>query len=225
METLPDNALGDETATPSVEEPVASGTAAVDEGSGKPNEETVPKSRFDGLMGRFHQEQNRALALEAQIAALTAPAQEETEDVAGSEDVAALIRSIIREELAAPAARNSVLDRYPLVKEHFSDLLVGDSPEELESVAKVLNDRLTKLMPVEKPAAKPEAEAKAPEAKADAKPEKSEATEPEAPEGAGSVATNGSDPVEARVAQAVKSRSLPDLLAAVRDRALGSVSK
>lgn len=176
-------------AAPSVEDPAPGDGTAVADGSAGDSGEW--KRRFDGLMASS---QRREADLRAQLEAAQARIEsQETPEVA---DEAVLAKLEAIEERARKAERKvnlrEVLDRHPEAKP-LADLIVGDTLEDMESVAAAIAERL-------RPATAPEPE---PTAEGDEPPAATASTEPEAPE-APVIGGGNTAPVQPTTSDAVK---------------------
>lgn len=153
---------------PAVAELTPGDGTAVEGGSAGATTETVEASRFNGLMSAHQKSLSELEAERTKVAALEArlTQQEELPNVTDSNELAVEVQNLRRElqteRLAAVKAR--VLEQYPEAKV-LADLIVGDTPEQIESVAAAIAQRLQTLVPA--PAATPtEAEAAAAAAEA-----------------------------------------------------------
>lgn len=135
---------------PAVADQAPEDSTAVESGSAGATADTVEASRFNGLMSA-HQKALAELATErTQRAALEArlTQQEETPQVTDSNDalaaqVESLRNELQTERLAGVKAR--VLEQYPEAKP-LADLIVGSTPEEIESVAAAIAERLQAIV-------------------------------------------------------------------------------
>lgn len=151
---LTDPALTQESEVPSVEG--SAGTPGEVEGGSTGG--VVDAARFNGLMGRFHQEQQRAQQheartkeLEAELEALRsqqAPAQETTQPV--SETSGATIEALqaqvsqLTELLTTStteSAKEKALAEFPEAKP-FADLIVASNPAEMREMAQLISERV-----------------------------------------------------------------------------------
>lgn len=185
----------------------------------EPEHETVvPAQRFNGLMRSYHklseelaQERKLREELEARLAR-SDPKENPVSDL-NAEELAEQVRQM-REILVAERLereRSRVLDRYPLVKP-FADLLVGETPEELDGIARVLNDRLVATFgePQENT---PEAETTEPETpSAEGEEQPDEAAPPVI--GSGGAHVDESHEPQSRVVEALKSGNFAEYLRA-----------
>lgn len=113
---------------------------------GTPKPAMVEASRFNGLMSALNKEKAERAALEAELANLQRGTQTVTDDNVALDEIRNL-----RAELAAERLENAkakVLDEFPDAK-LFADLIVGDSPQELREVAKVLSERVALIKPAQ----------------------------------------------------------------------------
>lgn len=143
-EVLSSDAPAQESAVPSVEVTAPETTAAVasdSAGDGK----TIPVERFNGLMSTYQRtqaelevERTRRAQLEAQLAS-----NQETPNVADNEELLQEIRDL-RSRLAQrdlKDVRKEVLKDYPEAKP-FADLIVGESEDDLRTVARTIAERM-----------------------------------------------------------------------------------
>lgn len=224
-EALTPEAPVDEPAVPSVEDQAPGEAAAVASGSAG-GEELVPASRFNGLMSKMQKLQSewdaRQAEYEAKLEALQAP-REETPDV--SDSAADEVR-LLREELAAmraESARSKVLEKYPEAAA-FADLIVGDTVEDIEAVAKALAERVSALRT---PAAGTESEP-APEAAPTTDPGTdgiigTPDDKPAAPVVPGGQSYDDSMSAESRVADAIARNDFPAYLRAKSEAAMSEL--
>lgn len=131
----------------SVESDAPSSESEVDGTSvGKSKPDMVEASRFNGLMSALNKEKAEKAALEAELANLQRGTNTVTDDNVALEEIRNL-----RAELAAERLENAkakVLEEFPQAK-LFADLIMGDSPQELREVAKVLAERVALITPTQ----------------------------------------------------------------------------
>jgi hypothetical protein len=157
-------------AAPSVEDPAPVGETAVQDGSaGEADPKMVEATRFNGLMSKFNQTQSELEAARRQVAELSNRINnQETAEVA-DENTLDEVRQL-REELRAErlqAAKARVLEQYPAAVP-LADLIVGDTAEQIESVAAAIAQRLEALNPADQPGASAEGATQDPPAPAPA---------------------------------------------------------
>jgi len=211
--SLTDPALGEVAEAPSVEEQAPAASAEVVEGS-VTDENSVPVSRFNGLMSSFNKVQNEKTLLESQLSELRSelakpatPTKENPQTM--SDDVLSEVqqlRTMLMEE-RLNAARREALDEFPDAKP-FADLIVAESAADVRDLARLISERLQ----ASRPDAATGTEANATEAPAAV--EAQEAPAAEAPVTGGGSSYVQEAAVEDRVAEAVKKRSFKDFLGA-----------
>lgn len=199
--------------TTSVEDAGSDSSEAVANVSGQDGEKTIPVSRFNGLMATYNKYKSQAeqqlAELEAQLAAaktatLTNQPQETTS--VSDSDLAAKIDWLIQREARreSEARKAEVLANFPEISP-FADLIVADDPDQYESIAKQLSDRVKSLQPVTEQAAESAEETGS-----------LPAAKPEAPvigRGTGG-APQGADVERTAVAEAIKARDLAGFIQA-----------
>lgn len=212
--------VGDE--APEVEGEVGSESTHVPDGY-------IEKNRFDGLMGRFHREQAEKQRLEQELRearerleSLHAQANtsEETPvaDEALAQEVAALKQMLMEERLES--RRANVLEKYPEAKP-FADLIVGDTPEDFEAMAREVAERVRSATGGPAPTAEaPSDTATDVTPPSDAAPE-APAAPAAPPVTGGAAAFDGGSAVQDRVRQAIDAR---DFGAYLRAKAEGLAS-
>lgn len=143
-EALPLDAPAQESAVTSVEVPAPETAAAVasdSAGDGK----TIPVERFNGLMSTYQRaqaeleaERARRTQLEAQLAS-----KQETPNVADNEELLQEVRDLKRAlaQRDLKDVRREVLKDYPEAKP-FADLIIGESEEDLRTVARTIAERM-----------------------------------------------------------------------------------
>lgn len=126
---LADSAPLDVTAVTSVEDMAPAGVREVVDGSARTDEELIPVSRFNGLMGKFNQTQNELTRARNELESLRNAQQEQPViDTSGLEQqVATLTQMLVSER--AENTRSKLLEKYPEVKP-FADLFVGEVDED-----------------------------------------------------------------------------------------------
>lgn len=145
-EALAPDAPGSDSAASSVEDNAPGDGTAVADGSAGATTEMVEASRFNGLMSA-HQKalsdleaaRTAQAALEARLTQQETTQVTEANDSALAAEVAQLRRELQAERLESVKAR--VLEQYPEAKP-LADLIVGDTPEQIESVAAQIAQRL-----------------------------------------------------------------------------------
>lgn len=169
-ETAPADAAED----PSVEDQSPEVDSEVDDGSGRSETPPgfIPENRFNGLMGRFHQEQERASRAEAQVSELQAriealeqasrpgndstPATQEQSNVTdtngGDREViqslqqqVEMLTGLLLQDHRSKTAE-TVFQEYPEAKP-FEDLIRADDPEEFRQVAADIAQRIRGFAP------------------------------------------------------------------------------
>lgn len=127
--------------------PTSGGEVAVGSAGGG---DFIEKARFDGLMSSYNKTKNE---LEGRLAAATqeidslraaqeqnGPQVSQTNDIAGlQEQVGQLSQLLVKQQIES--ATKDALEKYPEAKP-LADLIVGNSPEEIEDVARTIADRL-----------------------------------------------------------------------------------
>jgi hypothetical protein len=193
--------------------------------------QVVSEDRFKGLQREFHRQQaewkNRQAEYEATIESLqakeTSPEMTPTESTAVNDDVLAELQAL-RAELAnqrVETERGKILAEFPEAAP-FADLIIGDTPDALRSVAAEIASRVKSLAP-----ATPAPEAAPAEQAPEASTEAPEETPPVAPVSAASASPDtpaGNDPVLEVVAKAVeggKGGSWEDYFNALNQRHAG----
>lgn len=211
--------VGDE--APKVEGEVGSESTHVPDGY-------IEKNRFDGLMGRFHKEQAEKQRLEQELQearerleSLHAQANtsEETPvaDEALAQEVAALKQMLMEERLES--RRASVLEKYPEAKA-FADLIVGDTADDFEAMAREVAARVRSVAGGEADADAPSDTATDVTPPSDAAPE-APAAPAAPPVTGGAAAFDGGSAVQDRVRQAIEAK---DFGAYLRAKAEGLAS-
>lgn len=223
-ETAP---AGDDSAVePSVEGEAPDGASEVGDGNSEVPDGFIEKARFNGLMGRFNQEQSAKQKLEAELdelrtelESLRVEASKETQSVSDEDlksEVAAL-RDLLLEE-RREAARNRALEKYPEAKA-FADLIVGNSPEDFEDMAREVSERIRGLAPSADAGTGDSGEASdesgtGGEAAGDSTTNSDEGGSTEPPVAGGAATFTGAGTVQDRVAEAVKAGDFGALLRA-----------
>jgi hypothetical protein len=194
---------------------------AVDGASaGAEEPKVVPAERFNGLQSRYQSDkaewERRQAAMEAELNSLRAKEQEKPEPV--SDDVAELkgqvqqLTELLLSE-RAESARERVLDQYPDAKP-FADLIVGNTVEEMEQVAKALHDRMQLIKGETAPTTEPTADGEPAPAGSEAPAEGAGEPAPAAPEHGGAVPATGVDTLVEAKNQAIADRNFEAFLAA-----------
>lgn len=127
-----------------------------------------------------------------------------------SEDIQAELRAL-RQELQQERLENAktkVLEKYPEAKE-FADLFVSNSPEEMESLAQDISNRVKRLLPQNSGEQPKETEEETPPAP---KGESAPPAQEEPPVNAGGASIPPGSPAHERVQEAIKKRSWSDYL-------------
>jgi hypothetical protein len=212
-DALTPNAPSDVEAAPEAPAP----EVAVDGASaGAETPQVVPAERFNGLQRKYQSDktewENRLAAMQAELTSLREQEQEKPnvpdDNEALRAEVQALREMLVEERTTS--ARDKVLDQYPGAKP-FADLIVGGSPEEMEQVARTLDERMKVILGGESatpPADPPSGEAASEPAPAGGEPA------PEAPEHTGTVTATGTETLVDAKAQAIQNRDFESFLAA-----------
>lgn len=213
-ESLPGAAPLDDSAVPSAEASAPDSTQEVVTDSARGND-YVEASRFNGLMGRFNRTQSELEQARQRIAELEAnpPA---TEGPAVTADVSALeaqvnqLTSMLMQE-RLESAKAKAIQEFPGAAA-FADLIIADSPEAIQDMAKVLHERVTQGQAPQAPAAD-SGEQPAAEQAPPAAPEAPSA--PVAPVVGGGTSIEGSTPdPEENVVAAIRNKSFAGFLKA-----------
>ena len=220
--TLTEAALPGDLEAPSTEVAPEVVPGAVADGSAPGD--SVPKARFDGLMGRLQKEINETSSIEverdrlaAEVESLRSTTSRENEDLSEiaelKEQVAVLANLLTTRE--AKSARDTVLAEFPELAP-IADLLVGDDPDELREVANRLKPLIATQAPVEE--TEPvDAEGNPVTPAVPAEPVVP--ATPAVPVTGGGVAFEGASAIEDRVSDAVKKKDFAGFLKAARERA------
>lgn len=110
--------------------------------------EVIPKERFNGLQSKYQSEKSEwEREREAMTTELERLSQAEPENDV-SDEVLEELRQLRAERAADKlgAARRDAIDKYPGAAP-LADLIVGETPEEIEQMAKELQHRLSGLTP------------------------------------------------------------------------------
>lgn len=132
-----------------VETPAAD--EAVNDGS-VDSTEVIPKERFNGLMSTYQSEKRAweverdAMRTELERLEDQAGGNENVDEAVLAQTVEAIVSQRLADERAADASRKAALDKYPDAAV-FADLIVGDSPEAFENMARVLSERVQSFKP------------------------------------------------------------------------------
>ena len=148
-QTLTEDAPSTDVAADLTEEPAPAPGGEVTVGSAG-GDDYVEKARFNGLMATLNKTKDdyeaRLAAATAEIESLrAAPERQETlvpdtGDIGTlQEQVSQLTNMLFAERLEG--VRAATLDKYPEAKP-FADMIVGNTPEEIEDVARTIADRL-----------------------------------------------------------------------------------
>ncbi len=126
----------------------APGEPAAVPGTSVDSTDVITKERFNGLQSKY---QSEKMAWDAERAAFlnqVASFNQTPEEPQVSDDVLDEVRAL-RAELAnqrSANARQAAINKYPGAAP-FADLIVGDSPEAIEAMAALLQERLAGLAP------------------------------------------------------------------------------
>ncbi len=208
---LTEDALTNETAAPSVEDTTPEVVGEVDGGSAQVNQDVVPAARFNGLMGRLSQEIAQRKKLEQQLEQLIS--HKEQPPVAESQRADELYTLLMEERMES--AKSKVLKDYPEL-EGFTDLIVGESPQDILEVGKVLGTRLRAKLTTTTG-----------ETKVETTTETSPKEEPvvedtEVPVVGGGAQFDGDASIDERLTSAIKKGSFADFLQAKWEKAVAS---
>lgn len=232
---LTDPAPVQESEAPSVE----GNTGTPSEVEGGSTGGVVDAARFNGLMGRFHQEQARAKELEAELEALRSqqqpPAQETTQPV--SETNGATIEALqaqvsqLTELLTTStteSAKEKALAEFPEAKP-FADLIVASNPAEMREMAQLIAERvksagftLTPSTETAETTTTATGDAPAGETTGEATATSTETTAPAAapaPVTGGGATFDANASVQDRVTEAIKNKDFPAFLRAKSEAA------
>jgi len=176
--------------------------------------EVIPKERFNGLMSTYNREK---AAWEAEREAMLAENERLSE--AGTEsdvsdevltELQALRQELLNEKLSN--ARKAAIEKYPGAKP-LADLIIGNSPDEIEAMAAEISSRLEGLTA---PAGAPEADASGEVEPAPA------AAAPVAPQVGGAAAFDADATVDDEMHAALDSKDFGAFLRAAAQRAENS---
>jgi len=215
--TLPD---GTPEADAAADAPADDSAATTDSVS---SADVIPKERFNGLQAKYQTDKS---AWDAERAALLSQLEtrhqaEETPEVSeANEELAAQVAALTKElaRQSSANARRDAIAKFPGAAP-LADLIVGDTPEEIEAVASMLQDRLAGLVPAtgsdDSDDADDDSETDATGASGDAA---SGSSTP--PTHGGGATFDGDAAVGDKIAAAVEARDFSGFLAAATERAL-----
>lgn len=216
--TLTSETPSDDSAANTPDEPDAAPSASVS------SADVIPKERFNGLQSKY---QSEKAAWDAERKEMLnqletrQQAEQETPDVSeANEELAAQVKALSKElaRQSGANARRDAITKFPGAAP-LADLIVGDTPEEIEAVASMLQDRLAALVPASGTADDTDDGASGDSETDATAPGGAASGSPTAPTHGGGASFDSNSAVGDRITAAVEARDFSGFLAAATERA------